>query len=145
MAANPRLRDSDLESDAMDTYATTFAMTLKEPVMPVISRVSDNTVIVEATGRLTIGQGDALLREAIQDAVDRGFKSVILDFSGVRFLDSAGIGEVMAGHRLLEGFGGQLVLAGLSPKVGGVLAATRLSGVLEITASVDSALLTLAA
>ena len=113
--------------------------------MPVISRVNNSTVIIEATGRLTIGRGDALLRDAIQDAVDRGFVSIILDFSDVRFLDSAGIGEVMAGHRLLQGLGGRLILAGLSDKVGGVLAATHLSGILEITGSVDSALLSVAA
>lgn len=113
--------------------------------MPVVSRIIDNSVVIEASGRITIGQGDALLRDAIVAAVDSGYRKIALDLSEVRALDSSGVGEMVAAHRLVQSVGGRLVLAGLSPKVGGVLAATRLTGVLEIDSSLDTALLSLAA
>ncbi len=103
------------------------------------------TAIFTAPSRLTIGRGDAKLRDAVSKAIDEGQRTVIIDLGEVRYLDSAGVGEIMAAHRALESLGGQLILARLSPKVGGVLAATHLSGVLEITESLDSALLAAAA
>ncbi|MBZ0113255.1 MAG: STAS domain-containing protein [Thermoanaerobaculia bacterium] len=113
--------------------------------MPVVSRVIEDSLVIEASGRITIGQGDALLRDAVVAAVESGHRKIALDLSEVRALDSSGVGEMVAAHRLVQSVGGRLVLAGLSSKVGGVLAATRLTGILEIDSSLDTALLSLAA
>ena len=113
--------------------------------MPIVTREIDEALVLEVSGKLTIGFGDVQLREAIQSAVDVGHRSIILDLDGVRVLDSAGTGEIVAAHRLLEELGGRLVLTRLSPKVGGVLLATRLTGVLAIHGSLEGAILDLAA
>ena len=113
--------------------------------MPVISRVTDETVIIEVSGRVTIGIGDVLVRDAIQEAVQQGHRQIVVDLAGVRALDSSGVGELVAAHKLLRSLDGRLVLTRLSSRVGGVLAATRLSGILEIEGSIEGALLSIAA
>jgi len=109
------------------------------------TRELDNAIVLEPVGKITIGHGDVLLREAVNGAVDAGHRRIIVDMDNVRTLDSAGTGELVAAHRLLEELGGRLVLTRLSPRVGGMLVATRLSGVLEIHESIEGAILDLAA
>lgn len=103
------------------------------------------TLVLDAPARLTIGAGDAELREAIRSALDQGYRSIVLDMASVRRLDSSGVGELIAAHIEVEQLGGCLVLGRLSERVGGVLAATRLTGVLGIHDSLEGALLEAAA
>lgn len=104
-----------------------------------------STTILELTGRITIGRGDVQLRESIQEAVAAGSSSIVVDAAGVTLLDSSGAGELVAAHRLMQELGGRFAIARMSPKVGGVLVATRLTGVLELHESLESALLEMAA
>lgn len=104
-----------------------------------------STVVLELSGRLTIGRGDSDLRQAIDDAIAANARSIVLDAAGVSLLDSSGAGELVAAHKLLQSLGGRLSIARMSPKVGGVLVATRLSGVLDLHDSLEGALLDLAA
>ena len=106
---------------------------------------NDSTLVLEAPTRLTIGRGDAELRRLVESALAEGHRAILLDMASVKRLDSAGIGELVAMHLLVREAGGRLVLSRLSPRVGGVLAATRLTGVLEIHDSLEGALLELAA
>lgn len=110
--------------------------------MSFVTRVIGDAHIIEARGRITIGN-DALLRDAVQTAVARGSRSIIIDAQNVTVLDSSGAGELVAAHLLLRDLGGRLVLARIAPKAGGVLLATRLTGVLEIHDSLEGALLAL--
>ncbi len=103
------------------------------------------TLVLEAPARLTIGRGDVELRTAVHSALDEGHRSIVLDMENVTRLDSSGVGEIIAAHLLAQELGGRLVLARLSPRAGGVLAATRLTGVLEIHDSLEGALLEVAA
>ncbi|HVS04485.1 MAG TPA: STAS domain-containing protein, partial [Thermoanaerobaculia bacterium] len=91
-------------------------------------RASDTTTVLEAPTRITIGLGDSELRQMIQDALAEGYRSIVLDMEAVKRLDSAGVGELVALHLLVRQLGARLVLCRLSPRVGGVLAATQLVG-----------------
>jgi anti-anti-sigma factor len=106
---------------------------------------TQETLVLEAPARLTIGRGDAELRATIRSALDQGYRSIVLDMENVRRLDSSGVGEIIAAHVLVRDLGGRLVLGRLSTRAGGVLAATRLTGVLEIHDSLEGALLGAAA
>lgn len=102
-------------------------------------------LVLPAPARLTIGQGDRELRRSIQAALGEGYRAIVLDMENVKRLDSAGIGELIAAHLRVQDRGGRLVLGRLSARAGGVLAATQLTGVLEIHDSLEGALLEVAA
>ena len=67
------------------------------------------------------------MRESIDRAVTGGApKELELNFSGVGFMDSSGIGLVMGRYKLIRQYGGKLYLSGLSPQLQRVM---KLSGV----------------
>jgi anti-sigma B factor antagonist len=108
--------------------------------MKITEKKLENAVILEASGKLTIGVGDTVVREAIDKAQAEGVDNVIMDMAAVTALDSAGVGEILAAHSKLKNAGGGLALIKLSDRVGGVLKATRLTGLISIHDDVSSAL-----
>src|SRR6185295_18780738 len=55
--------------------------------------------VVDLSGKITIGDGDIKLREAVNALLDEGRKAVILNLHGVSYMDSAGIGELVACYK----------------------------------------------
>lgn len=108
--------------------------------MKIVERMEGGVPILELEGRLTIGHGDRELRDAVQKHLAGGRRSIVADMSGVKTLDSAGIGELVAQHVSARNRGGTLALAALSEGAGGVLNATQLTGVLQVYDSVKEAL-----
>ncbi len=100
------------------------------------------TVVIDVTGRVTIGP-DAMMRDAIHEAVNEGARNIVLNMERVTKLDSSGIGELVAAHTTISSQGGRLLLVGLSDKIASVLQITNLLGVLELYSDADAALATL--
>ena len=67
--------------------------------MHVDIRKSEDVVIVDLKGKLTAGLGDQILRETIHALLAEGWKKIVLNLSDVTTLDSAGLGELVAGLR----------------------------------------------
>lgn len=58
------------------------------------------------------------IREEVDFLIDRGnVKYLILDFGGVSFMDSSGIGMIMGRYKKLRFFGGELRMSGIRPEV----------------------------
>ncbi|HSM50383.1 MAG TPA: STAS domain-containing protein [Thermoanaerobaculia bacterium] len=108
--------------------------------MEIGQRQVGDVVVLAATGKLTIGQGDVLFREAVQGALREGKTKVLFDMGGVTQIDSAGVGELVANMVSLRNRGGRLALLNLSDRVGGVLKATQLTGIFEMYADEPEAL-----
>lgn len=108
--------------------------------MEISERYVDGILVLAAVGRMTIGRGDVTVREAVQKALGEGQTRIILDMKDVSALDSSGVGELVAQHVSARNRGGHLRLLHLSDRVGGVLKATRLTGILEIYDDEASAL-----
>lgn len=100
--------------------------------MDITKRQVGDVLIFRISGKLTIGTGDVKLRDAVQKALADGCTKLVLDMEDVTRIDSAGVGQIVAEHISTRNRGGHLKLLRLSEKVGGVLKATRLTGVLEI-------------
>jgi anti-sigma B factor antagonist len=83
-------------------------------------------VIVDMKGKLTAGLGDQILRETIDELLAEGKKKVLLNLSAVSFLDSAGVGELVAGLRTAQRFGADLRLLSDSDRVQSTLYMARL-------------------
>ena len=87
--------------------------------------------VVDLNGKITIGSGDIVLRETVQRLFDEGNKMLVLNLNGVSYMDSAGIGELVACHKRALEKNGQLKLLKPSGKVYDLLQLTKLDEVFE--------------
>lgn len=94
-------------------------------------QVGDVTVI-DAAGRITLGEGSSVFRDTIKDLVTKGDKKVLLNLSEVSYIDSSGIGELVSGFTTVSNAGGKLKLLGLTKRVQDLLQITKLYTVFEV-------------
>jgi anti-sigma B factor antagonist len=89
-------------------------------------RQIQDVMILDLKGRLTAGLGDQILRDAIDELLAENRKKILLNLSEVAFVDSAGIGELVAGLRTARRFGAELKLLNLGERVYSTLDMARL-------------------
>ena len=94
-------------------------------------QVGDVTVI-DVSGRITIGEGSSLIRESMRDLVAKGNKKILLNLGEVSYMDSTGIGELVAGFTSVANAGGTVKLLGVAKRVKDVLLITKLYTVFEV-------------
>jgi anti-sigma B factor antagonist len=87
--------------------------------------------VVDLNGKITIGEGDVILREKVQEILETGQKKVLLNLEKVSYMDSAGIGELVACYKRTKEKGGNVKLLKPSGKVSDLLALTKLEEVFE--------------
>ena len=95
-------------------------------------RKKGDVVIVDLDGDLTAGLGDQILRQVMNELVAEDWKKILLNLSGVRRIDSSGIGELVAGVKLGKRFDSRVKLVNVCKQVGKVLDLTRLLPMLEL-------------
>ncbi|MDQ7005615.1 MAG: STAS domain-containing protein [Acidobacteriota bacterium] len=100
----------------------------------------DGIAITRLVGRITVGNALDDVREVVEDEIAAGRLRVIFDLSGVNFVDSAGLGELVACHRSLDQLGGRLVLAAPRGKVRDLIELTRIGELLPVCPTVEEAL-----
>ena len=96
-----------------------------------IRQVGDVTVI-DAIGRITLGEGSSIFREEIKDLVSKGNKKILLNLAEVSYIDSSGIGELVSGFTSVSNAGGQLKLLKLTKRIQDLLQITKLYTVFEV-------------
>lgn len=94
-------------------------------------QVGDVTVI-DAAGRITLGEGASTFRDTVRDLAAKGDKKLLLNLGEVSYIDSSGIGEMVSGFTTVTNHGGQLKLLGLSKRVKDLLQITKLYTVFEV-------------
>jgi anti-sigma B factor antagonist len=95
-----------------------------------IRKINDVT-IVEASGRLTLGEATSELRRIIRELLAAGSTRFLLDMAGVTHMDSAGIGELVATYTAVNNAGGDLKLVHLGRRVHDLLIITKLYTIFE--------------
>jgi len=95
-------------------------------------RQVDSVMVVDISGRITLGEGCAQLRELIRDQLSKGNKRVLLNLADVTYIDSSGIGELVSAYTAVSNQGGQLKLLNLTKKVHDLLQITKLYTVFDI-------------
>jgi anti-sigma B factor antagonist len=96
------------------------------------SRQVGDVTVVDAAGRITLGEGASAFRDSIRDLAAKGNKKILLNLSEVSYIDSSGIGELVSGFTTVTNSGGQLKLVGLSKRVKDLLQITKLYTVFEV-------------
>jgi anti-sigma B factor antagonist len=95
-------------------------------------RQVDSVRVVDISGRITLGEGCAQLRELIRDQLTKGNKRLLLNLANVSYIDSSGIGELVSAYTAVSNQGGQLKLLNLTKKVHDLLQITKLYTVFDI-------------
>jgi len=95
-------------------------------------RQVDSVVVVDISGRITLGEGCTQLRELIRDQLAKGNKRILLNLADVSYIDSSGIGELVSAYTAVSNQGGQLKLLNLTKKVHDLLQITKLYTVFDI-------------
>ncbi len=95
-------------------------------------READGATVVDLSGRITLGEGSATLREMIRDLLNKGQKRIVLNLADVNYIDSSGIGELVSGFTTVKNQGGELKLLHLTKKVHELLQITKLYTVFDV-------------
>jgi anti-sigma B factor antagonist len=95
-------------------------------------RQAKEVMILDLKGRLTAGLGDQILRDAIDELLAEGRRRILLNLSEVSFLDSAGVGELVAGLKTARRFQAELKLLNVGERVYSTLDMARLLPTFEI-------------
>jgi anti-sigma B factor antagonist len=97
-------------------------------------------VILEMFGKITIGEGSVQLRDSVGKLLDASRNKIILNLSGVTYMDSSGIGELVSRYTTTKNAGGRLKLLNLPKKIKDLLMITKLLTVFEIYEDEQAAL-----
>ena len=95
------------------------------------SRHVGDVTVVDAAGRITLGEGASAFRDMIRELAAAGNTKLLLNLSEVSYIDSSGIGEMVSGYTNITNSGGQLKLVGLSKRIKDLLQITKLYTVFE--------------
>jgi anti-sigma B factor antagonist len=118
-----------------------LSMQAHAPVkMKTVTRQVGKVIILDVSGRITLGEGNVILREIVRDLADKGNGKIVLNLAGVSYVDSSGVGELVKALTTIRNKGGILKLASLNQRVHDLLQMTRLSTVFEIEKDEESAL-----
>ena len=95
-------------------------------------RQVDGVMVVDMSGRITLGEGCTQLRELVRDQLGKGTKHLLLNLADVTYIDSSGIGELVSGFTTVSNQGGRLKLLNLTKKVHDLLQITKLYTVFDV-------------
>ncbi|HEU4934193.1 MAG TPA: STAS domain-containing protein [Pyrinomonadaceae bacterium] len=94
-------------------------------------RQAGDVTILDLSGEVRIGDSSVALRESVRNLADQGKKKLLLNLAGVKYIDSSGIGELIANYTTVSRQGGQLKLLNLTEKVQNLLVITKLLTVFD--------------
>jgi anti-sigma B factor antagonist len=99
--------------------------------MQIEERAVGDVVVLDLKGRVTLGDGDELLKDKVNSLVNRGFKKIVLNLAEVPYVDSAGLGEIVRTYTTVSRQGGSLKLLNLTKRISDLLSITKLLTVFE--------------
>src|SRR5690348_16986664 len=88
--------------------------------------------VVDLSGRITLGDGSALLRKTIRGLLADERKNILLNLADVDYIDSSGIGELVSGFTAVKNQGGDLKLLQLTKKDRELLQITKIYNVYDV-------------
>ena len=96
------------------------------------TRQVGDVIVIDAAGRITLGEGSSAFRDLIKDLKDKESKKVLVNMADVSYIDSSGIGELVSGFTTISNAGGKLKLVNLNKRVQDLLQITTLYTVFDV-------------
>jgi len=103
-------------------------------------RDSGGVAIVDFSGKITLGEASAMVRNMIKELSAAGQKKILLNLGDVDYIDSAGIGELVSAFTTVRNGGGELKLLNLTKRVVDLLQITRLYTVFDVQTEESTAI-----
>jgi anti-anti-sigma factor len=95
-------------------------------------RQLQGVTIINPEGKITLGDGDQELGEAVRGVLDQGCRKVIINFSKVSYLDSSGVGELVGCYTSIKNKGGELRVCGMNSRIYNLITMTSLHTVFDV-------------
>ena len=108
--------------------------------MHVEMRKTGDVVVVDLSGKLTAGLGDQILHDTLDELLAESWRKILLNLSEVTFVDSAGLGELVAGLKTARNLGAELKVVKASERVRTTLSIARLLPLFEVFEDEDEAI-----
>lgn len=118
--------------DRMGISATASAVPDAKEIRATTRPAGNGITVLEVHGRIMLGGGNIVLRDAVQDLLSRGSTRILLNMSEVEHIDSAGLGELVRSHTSLRKLGGELKLLNPSAKIRDMLKMSMLHTVFDV-------------
>jgi anti-sigma B factor antagonist len=100
-------------------------------VLRIAERSVGDITILDLSGKLVLDQGDALFRDRVMDLLERQRKQIIINLQEVTYIDSAGVGMMVAKMLSVRRASGDMKLLHLTARSNRVMTITRLLTVFE--------------
>src|SRR5215475_7849349 len=96
------------------------------------TREVNDVIVIDLSGRVTMGEACAAIRDEIRDEVGQGHRKILLNLADVSYIDSAGLGELTAAYTTTKNRGGQLKLLSLTKRVQDLMQITKLYTIFDV-------------
>ena len=100
--------------------------------LTIATREVDGVIVLDLSGRITLGEGSVQLRDAIRGLISKGSKSILLNMGDVNYIDSSGLGELVSAFTTAKNQQADVKLLNLTKKVHDLLQLTKLYTVFDI-------------
>jgi len=107
--------------------------------MSVQKKMINDVAVLTPKGKLMGGPETTAIHDSVRELVEEGVTRIVLDMSKVKWLNSVGLGTIMASKTTLSNAGGELKLAALQDKARGLFAISKLDTVFKPYSSADRA------
>ena len=112
--------------------------------MKIKEKIENHVAILSLSGKMMGGPETTALHDHIRGLMSDGIKKVVIDLGGVKWINSSGLGVLMAAMTTLKNADGQMKLANVTEKVESLLMITQLMRIFETYDSIDRAVSSLA-
>jgi anti-sigma B factor antagonist len=99
--------------------------------MEIVERTVSDVTVLDLKGKMTLGEGDEMLKDKINSLLASGKKKLLLNLEAVPYIDSAGLGEVVRTYTTVSRQGGSLKLLNLTKRIEDLLSITKLLTVFD--------------
>ena len=100
----------------------------------------DNAMVLEVSGKIMGGPDFDKFKEEIQSLVDAGHKNVILDLSGVPWINSTGLGILITGYHSIKAAEGTMMICNVKERVLSIFYISQLQNIFDVYGTREEAL-----
>ena len=99
--------------------------------MTIEQRNVGSAVVLDLHGQLVLGDGSGMLKDKVHSLVFQGQKQIVLNLGDVGYMDSAGLGELIASHTTATREGGSVKVTNLTKRVSDLMTIAKVLSVFD--------------
>ena len=100
--------------------------------MNLTQRNHQGIIIICPEGKITLGDGDQELREAVRTALEQGARMIVINLTKISYLDSSGVGELVGCYTSIKNKGGEMRICGMNARIINLITMTSLHSVFDV-------------